>query len=233
MKKIIVFTFSLFISIYSIAQKGQDRAIKKGFNLTTSIGINTANAGIQLPDYNWDKSLYAQFQIGTYWYIKPQTKWALGIKTSWIDISYIKATTLIEGTDEDIFSDGEFNFDEGSKINKLISLSAITFGPIGTYAITPNIAIDGFYNLRPTFVFAETSINGIGKQPGFGLSHLVGTAFRVGIFNIGFEYIFGSIKPISDNIADAVDNIDDATATSQKIGRIENNYMRIVVGCKF
>lgn len=224
MKKIIIIIISLCIIHSSYAQEKKDKAIKSGISLTTTVGINNSNVGLQLPAYEWDKYSYVGFQFGFRSYIKPKAKWAIGVKASIIDITYTESTTLDKTSDE--YFDEYDIFDEEVRSKKFISVGFLTFGPVATYAIAPNVAVDCYYNLRPTYVKAEAAINDIGTQPGFGISHQCGAAIRIGVFNIGYEYIFGSIKPLGDNIADAVDG-------TQGIGNMKTDYMRIVIGCKF
>ena len=59
-------------------------------------------------------------------------------------------------------------------------------GPIGTFVFKGNIAIDGYYNLRPTFIVSGSATSdplGIAENStraygGFGLSNTLGAAFR-------------------------------------------------------
>lgn len=224
MKNIITTIILISVIHISYGQEKKDKAIKGGISLTTSVGINNSNVGLQLPAYDWDKYSYVGFQCGFRSYIKPKTKWAIGVKASILDISYTESTTLDETSDE--YFDEYDIFDEEVRSKKFISVGFLSFGPVGTYALAPNVAVDCYYNLRPTYVRTEVAINDIGTQPGFGISHLCGAAVRIGVFNIGYEYIFGSIKPLSDNIADAV-------GETQGIGNMKTDYMRIVIGCKF
>lgn len=227
MKKFILFLI-IFIAVsnFIYGQNVKNRAIKRGLILNTSIGINTTKAGLQTPNIKWDELSHFNLQFGTRWYIKPQKQWAIGIQTSWFDISYLESTSLTTqeyNYDDDIF-------DTGGITNKLFAVSFFTVGPVGTYAITPNIAIDGYYNIRPTFV--QANVSGTGDQPGFGVSHLFGFAFRVGVSNIAIEYIFGEIKPFTDIISDAVEDIGE-NVTTQNVGKIKTNELRLSVGLKF
>lgn len=228
MKKFLLFLIIFFVASSLIhGQNVKDRAIKKGLILNTSIGIVTNKAGLQIPDHKWDKFEYINFQLGTRWYIKPQKKWALGIQTSWFDILYSVSTAPIAKE-----FPNEFDlFDSDHIENKLFSASLFTVGPVGTFAFTPNIAIDGYYNIRPTFVMATAS--GIGDQPGFGISHLCGLSFRVGVFSIGIDYIFGGIKSLTDVVSDAVEDVEGEDVSIKKIGKIKTDMLRLNVGVKF
>src|SRR5690606_22295039 len=109
-----------------------------------------------------------------------------------------------------------------------IDLSLIEVGPIGTYAINRNMALDGYYNLRPTIM--GTAILDSGGDgftwSGTGFTHAAGVAFRVRVFSVGLEHVFGRIR-----------NADfaDTTAPSQSIYKttlLANNF-RLLVGVKF
>jgi len=227
MKKIIL-SIAIFFAISSLAygQNVKNRAIKKGLIINTSIGLVTTKAGLQIPNHNWDKLSYVNFQLGTRWYIKPQQKWGLGIQVSWFDILFAQSTAPVK---QEFPNEYEL-FDTDKMNNQIFTTSFFTVGPVGTFAITPNIAIDGYYNIRPTFVMATAS--GIEQQPGFGLSHLVGFSFRVGVFSVGTDYIFGDIKSLTDVISSSVDNVG-GDATTPKIGKIKTEMLRLNIGVKF
>lgn len=227
MKKNLFIILILGLSFSSFSQNEEHeqkhRAIKNGISFNTSIGFNTEDMGLNVPEYNWDKHCYIHLQFGTRWYIRPKGKLAFGIKVNWIDFSYTEASALLDTTSQS--SDG---LDE-TTCKKFISFSFLTFGPVGTFAISKNIGFDLFYQLRPTYVRAETSRNNIGIQPGFGVSHIAGCALRIGVFNLGAEYVFGKISPFVDKI----DNTINGGNTSGKIGKISSDYFRIIIGCKF
>lgn len=227
MKKIII-SLAIFLAVSSLiyGQNVKNRAIKRGLILNTSIGIVTSKAGLQIPNQNWDKLSYFNFQLGTRWYIKPQPKWGLGIQVSWFDILYSESTAPVK---QEIPNES-WLFDSDMLNNKFFSTSLFTVGPVGTFAITPNVAIDGYYNIRPTFVMAKAS--GIEDQPGFGVSHLVGFSFRVGVFSIGADYIFGDIKSLTDAISSSIDDVG-GDVTVKKIGKIKTEMLRLNIGVKF
>jgi hypothetical protein len=62
-----------------------------------------------------------------------------------------------------------------------------------------NLALDGYYNLRPTGL-ATIITSKFGDESdeeafaGIGVSHAIGAAFRWNVLSIGAEYVLGGIK---------------------------------------
>ena len=65
------------------------------------------------------------------------------------------------------------------------------------------------------------------------LSHLCGLSFRVGVFSVGVDYIFGDIKSLTDVVSDAVEDVEGEDVSIKKIGKIKTDMLRLNVGVKF
>lgn len=205
-------------------------AIKKGVDFTTGVGFNYKEIGLDYPGYSWDQTGYFNFRFGSRWYIKPQEKWALGIKCSWIDFSYLEVITYNPDQEENLYEVSG----EDVENNKLAILSIFSVGPIGTYAIRKNLAVDVYYQIQPSYAQGTPSLGDVDKEPGFGFSNLFGGSFRIGVFNIGVERVWGKIGTLSDKIGDAVSGIDENEGDDfPKSGDLNLNHLRLVVGCKF
>lgn len=229
MKKIISFVlFAVFISTYaqepiSVPKIEKTKAIKNGINLSISTSLNSSEIGLYYPQYDWKETTYYQLQFGTRWYIKPQEKWALGILGTWIDFSIIENMGALDDS----------NPIESYKYNKVITYSFLGIGPIGTWAFNDNLAADIYYNIRPTYILAQSNINDIGIQPGFGFSNVAGGAVRIGVFNLGVEYVFGTINSLNDHLVNSIGSATGENLESSKTGELNNKCVRLVVGCKF
>jgi len=110
-------------------------------------------------------------------------------------------------------------------------VSFFEIGPIGTYALTTEIALDAYYNLRPTGFASVMLISDSGDDEtytylGFGFTHAIGAAFRYKALNIGLEFVAGGID--SEGIYSGSN--EDEDLGSQK--NIANNF-RIMIGAKF
>jgi hypothetical protein len=176
------FTTNLF------AQK--DRKLTKGFSINIVTGVPSELYGVSNND-NFDSkyqlgSIWG-LQIGSRWYFGPTEKYGFGLMVNWLDITAGVKT----GT--------ETNFDWGRSV---ADISFFEIGPIGTFAITKDIALDGYYNLRPTgfaSIMMKTYSSGYNEDEiytyaGFGLTHAIGTAFRYKALNTGLEYVFGEVN---------------------------------------
>ena len=105
-------------------------------------------------------------------------------------------------------------------------------GPIGTFVFKGNIAIDGYYNLRPTIIpWGNGTNNSQGvyedwSYSGIGPSSALGAAFRWRVVNVGVEYVFGSIKCNGTYIGpDGERDLEDM--------KLSINSVRLVLGVKF
>jgi hypothetical protein len=150
-----------------------------------TIGMPSSNYGyesdVNVPD-EYKSGILLGLQIGSRWYIKPSEKLGFGIMVNWFDVSY------------------------GAKIYEYMTrvvsdMSFLELGPIGTFALTNSVALDAYYNLRPTmFLQAVTSSSMSDYNDtsfGFGATHALGTAFRWKVLNLGVEYVFGKVNYVS------------------------------------
>jgi len=207
---LLVLTLTFGFLFNSSAQT--DRKLTKGFSINLVTGFPSASFGAEddiADDFKY-KTMFG-IQIGNRWYFNPSDKGGIGLMANWVDI-----TTAIKNQD---------NIKRAT-----IDFSLAEIGPIGTIALSDDIAIDGYYNLRPTVVSSLTINETIdGDQTsvyiGFGASHAIGAAFRWKALNLGLEYVVGSIK--SKGTFDGSTNLD---LDDEKL---KLNSVRIMLGVKF
>jgi len=182
---IIIFTC---VTIKSFAQK--NRTLSNGFSINLVTGFPSSTYGLTNDNKNADPYKIGSIgglKIGNRWYFSPKEKYGFGLMVNWIDFSGAKK----KGTYNSV------NWERD-----VVDLSLLTLGPVGTYAISSNIALDAYYNLRPTGFgsrFISTSSSGSGSDEtytyyGLGMSNAIGVAFRYKLYNLGFESVFGGIK---------------------------------------
>ena len=104
-----------------------------------------------------------------------------GLDINWFDVVYGKAKmdNPFIGTVNRITLEGSF----------------IEFGPVATYAINDMFAIEGYYNLRPTYMvtyYYENSDDYVLVR-NFSFLHGLGVGARLKFFYIGYEHTFGSV----------------------------------------
>ena len=205
--------FLFFIGLLSNIQA--QRAIKNGFSINAVLGIPSENFGLDgVPELlNSDlqlKMLYG-LQLGNRWYFKTTNQYGIGLMVNWIDFTVGLKSTTIGYSDYGIAA---------------LDFTFLEMGPIGTFAISEDMAIDGYYNLRPTvFSWAIASEDEDSyAAAGTGFSHTIGAAFRYKALNIGLEYVLGSIKVSQD---------EDSGLNIPNNGKMNANSFRIIIGAKF
>jgi hypothetical protein len=209
MKKIgilLAITILIIFQVKSIAQK--DRKLSKGLSINFIIGFPSdsyAYKNSNTPDeYKFNKIW--GIKTGSRWYFSPSDKFGIGLMVNWSDVVFgynIK-------NDWEIYS---------------METSMFELGPVATIAISQNIAIDGYYNLRPTAYLKMVSLANA-EEPtvyfGYGFSHAIGGAIRWKAFNVGLEYVIGTIKC---SVQTPTITLDDENANL--------NSLRLLVGFKF
>ena len=215
MKKInFLMVVLLFVGITSsYAQK--NGIIGKGSNTNFIIGFPSASFGVEDGDEVADEyqlGVLWGIEWGNRWYFSPTETMGFGLMINWADISYSTKT----GTENGL---------EWSKA--VIDMTFMEIGPIGTYALSNNMAIDGYYNLRPTLLMSGAVVSDeTFAYAGFGFSHAIGTAFRYNVFNVGLEYVFGGINSVG-TYSGSLGGID----LDEK--KNKTNSLRIMLGFKF
>lgn len=200
------------------------KAIKNGFGISLVTGIPSANFGTSVDatvDSEYQFPILIGLQLGNRWYIAPQEKFGFGIMVNWFDVSM--AATSFSSQVSDI-------------TRATFDCTFIEFGPIGTFAINEDMAIDAYYNLRPTLLISgetstPTNVSSSSSSTtfgyaGFGASHAIGAAFRWKVLNVGLEYVVGSI----DCAGSYTGSLNDVDVPNQDIS---TNSLRILLGVKF
>jgi len=221
MKKIItLLSIILLIGLTSNLFAQKDRKLSNGASINLVIGIPSSTFGVES-----DSEIDSKYQLGSIWgiqwgnrwYFKPKENYGFGLMVNWLDITAGVKTGTEDGSDWG---------------RSVADVSFFELGPIGTYAITKDIALDAYYNLRPTGFASVMLISDSGDDEtytysGFGFTHALGAAFRYKALNIGLEYVMGSID------SDGTYNLgtsNEETLVSQK--NVANNF-RIMIGAKF
>jgi len=124
-------------------------------------------------------------EIGSMWEVVTGENVALSVDLNWFDLVY-----------------------GGARINNPIAgelyritaeLSLLEFGPAVTYALSDIFALEGYYNLRPTYMATayfedpEDSDDYVLAR-NFNFLHGLGVGARIRFVYIGYEYTFGSVN---------------------------------------
>lgn len=221
MKKLVI--LSVIILFFGFAKNSfaqKDRRLSNGISISLVAGFPSDvygfTKGTQIDSENKLGNIWG-FKIGNRWYFSPKEKYGLGLMVNWID-----------------FSSASKNWATGDTYpaRGVNDYSFLQFGPLGTYAITSNIALDAYYNLRPTVfrceILSSTPSTGDAYYyQGFGFSNAFGGALRYKLLNLGIEYVFGSIKT---KYTEKESYSGNTHPDSQKL---MTNNLRILLGVKF
>ena len=211
-----IFTFILAFTLLAGTMTksfAKDRKLSNGFSINLVAGIPSSTFGIPKDggfDYQYNSKSIWGLKIGNRWYFSPTEKFGFGLMANWVDISFSLKSKIDH-------SSSEFGG---------IELSFLEVGPIGTYALTNEIALDAYYNLRPTGIIVGGLADGTtAYYRGVGFSHALGTALRYKIFNFGMELVMGGINSTPDGTAKNKETLNDQKNMT--------NSLRIMFGIKF
>jgi hypothetical protein len=101
------------------------------------------------------------------------------------------------------------------------------FGPIACFGINKKMAIETYYNIRPSLMMSSVTgfniSNDLEDKGGVGLSHVFGCAFRYSFLSAGIEYVYGHIPDL-----DYVDQYGYFGGP-----RLNNSCFRVILGMLF
>jgi len=190
----------------------KNRTLSNGFSIKVGYGIPSSKFGTSYPVNDDEKyGITYGLQMGNQWYFNPTPKFGIGLNINWFDFSLTAKS-----------------YNDGSRAT--IDAALIEIGPIGTYAINNEMAIDLYYNLRPTAIInmAEWTSNWGGYRTqhsdtweGVGITHAIGAGYRWRALSAGMEYVFGSVNDVDDLL-----NTDEAY-------KMHANCFRFLIGVKF
>jgi len=219
---VVMLAFSFMSNIHA------QRAIKKGTSLNLVIGFPSDTYGMEEDDVsNTNLGTIWGIQYGNRWYIAPTEKFGVAVMVNWIDFTF----GLKSGTETIDLGVGPTVQTEWARA--VLDISLIELGPLATFAINDDMAIDGYYNLRPTIIssaLVRTTVSVSGDDTygyaGFGFSHAIGAAFRWKVLNIGLEYVTGGINSSGAYTGPQGDgDLPDA--------KLRVNNVRLMLGVKF
>jgi len=208
----------------------QDKALKNGFSVNLIAGyLSVENYGLTVHDPDNKKGLLLGFEVGNRWYVNANEKYGFGLMINWLDITY---------------HDRNLDIPDDTVIAHVLNISLCEFGPIGTFALTSNIGMDAYYNIRPTYLNAgkvpyddqDLNEDGIIEQGYYssnanaiGFSHTLGLSVRWKSLALSGEYVFGNMKTLDDSRNDITGELNLNSGTNY----ISANHFRFMIGFKF
>ena len=226
-KNIILLSIILITGLTTTMFAQKNRTLSKGFSINLIVGVPSATYGLTSDKKMDGNSVGEEYkygsvwglQIGNRWYFSPTKNYGFGLMVNWADISFGVKTGTMNSSDW---------------ARAAIDFSFLEVGPVGTFALTDKLALDAYYNLRPT-VFSNAWVSSYSSSGsadetytyvGVGVSHAIGAAFRYKIFNFGMEYTMGAINS-TGTYSGSSDNV---TLDDQK--NMVNSF-RLKFGLKF
>jgi hypothetical protein len=204
-------TILLVILLAGSVTDGWAQALKKGFSIKAQLGFPSASYGVNEDvedDYKFGTTYGVQF--GNQWYFYKNETLGVGLMVNWADATYTrkKGSTAF----------GDFDRDA-------LDVAVGEVGPVLSLAVGDPMAIDVYYNLRPTIMAASYEIGGEDLEGfgGFGVTHAFGAGFRFSLLYVGGEYVTGKVKVSQDST-------DDDIWMDEKI---DVGCFRILAGVKF
>jgi hypothetical protein len=180
-------TLLILILLFGFLSESNAQALKNGFSVKAQLGFPSSGFGWtgDVPE-EYDYGVNFGLQIGNQWYLYKQESCGIALMVNWVDGTYA-------GKEEEI---NNINVDRIT-----LDIGLLEFGPLFTYAISDPMAIDIYYNLRPTvmstaYKFGDEDAEGFG---GFGFTNAIGGGFRYSLLYVGAEYVFGKVKVSQDS----------------------------------
>lgn len=182
MKRRFFIVLGLVLS-FTLQSNAQSEMLENGLSIKFSFGFPSSEYGlsgdIPLPEELRIKKTYG-LELGSQWYLLKREQFGLGLDVNWFDAVYGRAKM------DNIFV-GTVNF-------MTLEVSFLEFGPVATFALSDKIAVEGYYNLRPTYFvgyYYENSDDYV-LVTDFSFMHGLGFGVRLKFIYIGYEYTFGS-----------------------------------------
>lgn len=233
MKRIgILVSLMLIAALVSNTYAQKDRTLSNGFSANLVVGFPSDDFGASSSTYYPSSMNYGALwglKLGNRWYFAPQEKYGFGLMVNWLDF----AAVFKSGTETSQYG---LSYDW---YRTTFDVTLLGLGPIGTYAINDDMAIDGYYNLRPTILasgHASSDPLGVADDQtygyaGFGLTNALGAAFRWKVLNVGVEYVFGQVNCQGKYTGPTLDGeFEDGDLPDEKLS---TNSIRIILGVKF
>lgn len=232
MKKIgILVSLMLLVAFVSNTFAQKSRTLSNGFSVNFVTGFPSASFGAP-ESVSSDEKYGALFglKLGNRWYFAPQENYGFGLMVNWVDF----AMALKSGTDTYI-DDNDISV-ASDWARTTMDITFLGLGPIGTYAINDDMAIDGYYNLRPTFLISGevqtlSSDDLTTAYGGFGLTNALGAAFRWKVLNVGVEYVMGKVNAKGTQTVPSLNGGTETVDLADE--KLSTNSVRIILGVKF
>jgi hypothetical protein len=230
-KNILLIAVIVLVGLTTSLFAQKDRTLSNGFSVNLIIGFPSSNYALtsdgKMDGYSmldndiigddYKLSSLLGIQIGNRWYFKPKEKYGFGLMVNWLDFTMgVKSGTIYDS----------------DWARAVIDFSFLEVGPVGTFVLADNLALDTYYNLRPTVLSSASVFTSSGSEDetyayvGVGVSHAIGAAVRYKIFNLGMEYTMGAINSKGTYSG----SLSDETLADQK--NIVNCF-RLKLGLKF
>lgn len=185
------------ISNATAATPGEDN----GLGIRLNVGFPGGDYSQKVTDYHGPKTItFDAFQpvngvsfglsLDNRWYVWHNNKLGAAIQARWLDANIMFG---------ELANHKPFNDTKYADLTN-IEGGILGVGPMFTFYLNNDMAIDAYYNIMPTYVYSMQTEDPDGeiftqefKYQGFGVTHHIGAAFRWKVLQAGLEYRIGTI----------------------------------------
>jgi len=171
------------LSISFAGTQSTDTPHDGGFRLNFHVGSVNKAYGNTVDNGSDGPKTTLGVEIGTKWNLTTLSgdKMSIGLMADWFSLGY-------SGYKEKYSFLGQ----EESFGVTILNLSVLEVGPSFTYALSDDLALDAYYQIKPTFL-VNIYDGEVETSEAVGINHVIGVAARYKMFNFGVEPIFGGI----------------------------------------
>ena len=175
---------------------GEDNGLGLRLNFGFPAGTTTLSEN-GWPEYYTVDGVQFGLSLDNRWYVWHNDKVGIAVQGRWLDANFLS---------------GELGFDVPffGSVGPTIDLTEISggilgVGPLFTWYLNDDMAIDAYYNVMPAVNYSKITMNGEYDDKetennfwGIGVTHHVGAAFRWKVLQAGLEYRIGKINGMEE-----------------------------------
>lgn len=185
MKMPVVSVLLLFAVVVTCRAQGE--MLDNGFSVKFSFGFPPSQYGydgeIPLP-VGLELNNTFGLEIGNQWFLVRGENAGLALDINWLDLTYGGAQI-----DDPVV---------GSLNRITLEGSLLEFGPLVSWAFIDKVAVDAYYNLRPTYMVTGYYVDFDDSDDfivahNFNFMHGAGLGLRFKFIYLGYEYTFGAV----------------------------------------
>lgn len=234
MKKLLLVIMAM-ISLNAFAQLSES---DNGFGIKLGVGIPSSDYGT-IEKGESKVGINFGLEIDNRWYVWHNDKIGVAINARWFDMSYGAGNG--SSTDDITLFGKKIGSLELEYEQSVFYCNMLGVGPMFTFYLNQDMAIDAYYNINPafqyTFVTTTETTTYIDKTEdsesssfdmatlGAGFAHVFGASFRYKVFQAGVEYNLATLS--TESVSSDIEEMDFEDID------FSGNFFKIYLGFKF